>query len=261
MPEKRKKIEQPIVEQKETEPVEVNFAGIFKERLNSFPPVSEKIKQNLPWELEDIKKLATALVFQIKKMPSTWDIWIENFDEEDLKLKYDPMGSVHKGVKTLLDRFLRQKLNKNIYQFQFPFPICAYIIIDMMDKIELLIEGEKAELIINHSEYEKQIISLYEKYQLNNIISAFDFDYKRRIFAKTESVLNNPNILGKIRELQYLQNFRQYHPMTNTQYARWLTASKTKKQGQTDENIWRKIITMDKTEDPTRRPDEEPLAE
>ena len=252
---------QPKIEQKETKPP-IDFVKIFKERLDSFPTASEEIKQNLPWELKDVKKIATALICAFENT-FNWNIWIENFTKKTLELKYNPYASVHVETKVLLERFMRQKTGNSVYdQFDLGFPISAFITQDTRDKISLLIEEDKAQTLINtQKSWEKDIISLYDNYNLDNIIGAFDFDRKSRTFGKVEKNLNSPNIVGKIKELQYYKNFRQYHPMSNTQYARWLTASKTKKQGQTNEDVWQKIIAMDKTEDPTRRPDREPLAD
>ena len=251
---------QPKIEQKETEP-KIDFVEIFKERLKNLPLASEEIKQSLPWELQDVKKIATALVLAFEKI-SNWDIWIENFTNKNLKSKYDPSLSVHSEAQNILKQFLSRQSNIQKYKYKLEFPICAFIIQNVADKISLLLERDIAETLVNlQLHYQEEIISLYENYNLNEVIGAFDFDYKTRIFGKTKNILNSPNIMDKVRELQYLKNFRRYHPMTNTQYARWLTASKTKEQGQTDEDVAEKITAMDKTEDPTRRPDSEPLAE
>jgi hypothetical protein len=205
----------------------IDFRQVFRAKLESIAPLSE---QESKWESPDfqslgikkIKRKIPAVIFR-KYFEGNMQLWITDH-RNTTELNY-----IHDDVRVELRKFLEaNNLNPEISLNA----SSAYIIQDDKDKLYLFFDGVVAEGrkddvdfgydcgIESLKKYEK----LMKRYGIEKMMGQFN---KIKIEGNTtsygwkmENILDK-DIIGRIRENEYLVSFAKKYKMTNSQFMRF----------------------------------------
>ena len=200
----------------------VNFKQIFDEKLQSIAPLSE---QESEWESEGfqdlgikkIKRKVPAVIFR-KSFKSKLQLWTTN--PKNIKSRYP-----HDDIREELEKFLEaNRLNPEIGSNA----SSAYIIQDNENKLYLFFDGITAEGRKRETEYGYDSVKKYEdlmqQYGIEKMMGQFSETKKKGNTTsdgwKMENILDK-DIIGRIRENEYLVKFAEKYQMTNNQFMRF----------------------------------------
>jgi hypothetical protein len=206
----------------------VNFKQLFDAKLESIAPLSE---QDSEWESEGFQDLG------IKKIKRKVPAVIIRFsgDKKPLQLwATDPKNTtsvnyIHDDVREELKKFLEtSNLNPEISSNA----SSAYVIQDDEDKLYLFFdgvvaEGRKSDVEFGYefgSSHIKKYEELMKRYGIEKMMGQFHETKTEGDTTsygwKMENILDK-DIIGRIRENEYLVTFAQKYQMTNNQFMRF----------------------------------------
>lgn len=222
----------------------IDFKQIFLQRLSKIEPFSEEEGKDEAYffaqaGIEQVKKRAVALVFPSKNEGIDYfdrplDLWIEDYKDIGDK-DYPHYQAVEKLERFLLDN----EYNEYIGGLNMR---SAYVIQDVKNRIFLLFDEGPAEIPKGDLEFEygERWVKLIEKYNLENILGDYSDDFMVTPIGG--------DIVGKIREDNFLRNFAEKYQMTNFQFMRFRTFILSAKKSNTSINydsVAKEIIAED----------------
>ena len=206
----------------------IDFRKIFAEKIESITPLSE---QDSEWESADFQDLG------IKKIKRKIPAVIVRFSGNNKKLQLwitDPKDTttanyIHDDVREELGKFLEaNKLNPEISKNA----TSAYVIQDEEGRLYLFFngitaEGKKFDVEMGYNyglDYLKKHEELMQRYGIEKMIGQFDETITKGDTTsygwKMENILDK-DIIGRIRENEYLVKYAQKYKMTNIQFMRF----------------------------------------
>jgi len=209
-----------------------NFVGLFNQRLAAIPPLPSHDQYEIPllrdYALPDTKRVVKALpaiVFitgktnPIYHAEADFDIWIE--DPSELDRSYYPHGQLTESMKS----YVRQHSRLH------PARVSSAELFERENNERILVldikDGRQSKENMDEFEDEKlQWAAMARRYHITNIYG--DFPQYGTKYGEVARVLT-ADVVGKIREDEFLRGYAQRNTMTNTEWMRFRTRALTAK--------------------------------
>jgi len=208
-------------EQKEKRP-KLDFKQIFQEKLESITPLSDEDSE---WEAVDfrnlgikiIKRKAPAIIFSFPKNKE--QLWAT--DPKNIKSNYP-----HDKVRAELENFLKTNHYKPGI---ISYATSAYIMQDDKNKLYLFFDGPTAERKKEEADrgyYDgvKKYDDLIQRYGIEKMIGQFPeitTEGDTTTYGYKMVPILDRDIIGKIRENDYLRSFAKKYGMSISQFMRF----------------------------------------
>ncbi len=202
--------------------IKPDFRKIFKEKLESIEPISEKEQKDAASGFEDvgIEKIKKEIPAMIIRMAGNedFDLWIE--DSNNFKNVFEP----HDELRGFLCIFLNIK---DEYDPKFPrFQLGGTILQDESNSLYLLMDEIREDGLRGFMKIEEVgplLLDLLRVYNIKKVIGRFSKEERGKKFSGFRTAsrdIIDEDLIGKRRELFYFVNLARKYNMTNAQFLR-----------------------------------------
>lgn len=231
----------------------VDFVGIFHQRLRAIPPFPQQEWAAEAWDFQEvgitgIKRKAVGVLFDDAintiQFPASSDLWIE--DPRGLINR----GSLHSQVVQRLEEFAAKR---NIHIG--PAPESYYLIQDDKDDVYLVVNGKTEENfrdVYDNAGLRERYVGLMERYGIKQLIGdglSEDKDqYGRNKSTDERAFVVDLDLIYRLRQNAYFVGIAKKYGMTNLQLMRFRAiALGAREAGQLiwDDQLAREIVSQD----------------